>query len=412
MKSPHRLLALSALLVGCSSAASEPDTSQTGNTHADTSQDDDTASGAESPASGDSGDAEGAESIDEAAADADDALGAEEMATEAAPGGDQPGGNSESGDGTGADGEAASEPTPEMITQDSEDGAASAGAEPAAGSEPAAESEPAAGSEPTVVDATPATQPDEPAPEDGPLEQGDTPTSSVPELERYWLAGGAIGNCIDNQQYLRFLPMGRVEYIIDDKDACIPQEEWATTVVGGTYTLQGRTLEYALEDGATTRFNIGLGDSSGTPLLYHHVYLPLDDGTWRSEHYFERRNVDGELERLQHVLVDLSFSEDITAGATDECRVTISFSIERIDEAPELVEYAGTADDLPCTLGESALGREIQIESLDFSEHPSWVPANLATVLPGSRLLFDASEPEFLFAMWYSGEEGVPERLE
>ncbi len=397
------------MLLGCSSAATEPDTSQTGNTHADAdvSQDEGTSSDAESPASGDTGDAEGAESIDEAAADADDALGADEMAPQAADVGsplgasDDPAGDGESGDGTGADGEAASEPTPDMVTQGSEEGAGSAETQPAT-----------EGSEPVAADDTPATQPDEPTPADVPLGQGDAPGMSVPELERYWLAGGAIGNCIDNQQYLRFLPMGRVEYIIDDKDACIPQEEWATTVVGGTYTLEGRTLEYALEDGATTRFDIGLGESSGTPLLYHHVYLPLDDVTWRSEHYFERRNVDGEIERLQHVLVDLSFSEDITVGATEECRVTISFSVERIDEAPEVVEYTGTADDLPCTLGESALGREIQIESLDFSEHPSWVPANLSTVLPGSRLLFDASEPEFLFAMWYSGEEGVPERLE
>ena len=247
--------------------------------------------------------------------------------------------------------------------------------------------------------------------------RADTEPDPVSELasllEGYWLTGGGDGDCMSVAIYLHFVSATELEHLFADTDACRPSDNWGTTITPGTYRLEGRTLTYELDGGSLERFDLGVGKISTTTVMYHDVFLPVDETSWRGTKISERFDDQGELEYRNEVVVDLRFAAPVPVDGSGSCTAEIDFDLAQFDAAREPgatdEAFTGSFGAVPCEYAPSAQGQRIDFDSLAWSELPFWVQTNLQKVLTGSRLWLDPAQPDFLFGSWYIKEAGEPD---
>ncbi len=248
------------------------------------------------------------------------------------------------------------------------------------------------------------------------------PTGHSPDLLGYWRTGSEVGNCIDIQSFLRFLPDGQAESIVVDADACYPEQHGKQTS-RVSYSLDGRTLTLT-DAGSVQRFNIATSSSESGRTLYRPVFVALDPLTWSSSVLAETYE-GGVMTKRSLVSVDLAFKSAVGAATPSACAADAAYSIESYQlrdadgvarPAGERLQTAsGSLSSIYCRSVPTGNTREIAARMPGSVD--AWAAVLLQSVLPRdvdglARLLLNAKQPDYLYTSpGLTGVDALPADL-
>lgn len=258
------------------------------------------------------------------------------------------------------------------------------------------------------------------SPELPPEGSGSAPAGHSPDVLGYWRTGSEVGNCINIQSFLRFLPDGQAESIVVDADACYPEQHGKQTA-RASYSLDGHTLTLT-DAGSVQRFNVATSSGESGRALYRPVFVALDPLTWSSSVLTETYE-GGVVTQRSLVSVELAFKSAVGAAALSDCNAVAAYSIERYQlrdaegvarPAGERLQTAsGSLSSIYCRSVPTGNTREIAARmpaSVD-----AWVAVLLQSVLPRdvdglARLWLNAEQPDYLYTSpGLTGVDALPE---
>jgi hypothetical protein len=280
----------------------------------------------------------------------------------------------------------------------------------------------ACGEDGTVLRQVPpgGTSPDSP---DAGMDSGATPASGSPaqgdagaappsglagELLGYWLTDSYLGDCLDFEDYIHFLPGGIGEQIRFDQNACY-YDERGTFITPASYVLDGHLLTW-MAPGSLQRFNVGVGtQTDGKRLLGHHAYLRLGPSRWRSTSQDESYDAEGTLRRSTST-VDLVLDAPLPDSGARDVQAYVDVTLETFDRSQAVDQRTRVQrwqQDLTAHLG-PVYGEQVLLLSWP-SDVP--VPSPLPPSLPFTHYDFDSAlyqlrlvlppdDPDLLLLAW------------
>ena len=250
--------------------------------------------------------------------------------------------------------------------------------------------------------------------------------SLVDALAGYWSTGGAFGDCLDSQTFLRFLPDGVAESILIDANACSADRR-GTFIANRSYSLAGRTLTLdgpvpsATPDGWSVRESLAVAVGVGTdaqPILLPNVLEAVDETTWRSRYVIEYRDASAVLTSRREVAIELAFGAPLPATGAGACQVIMRFTVQSyqtldvyglpLAEADRTTTYSDQFDTLGCQYGPSDRGQQLTMQGMAYDQLPGWVATNIQSTFK-SPLWLGLDEPVYLFMNnGYRKADGLP----
>jgi len=258
-------------------------------------------------------------------------------------------------------------------------------------------------------------------PSGGPA-QGDAdaapPSGLAGELMGYWLTDLYIGNCLQSEEYIHFLPGGIGEQVLLDQNACY-YDKRGTFITPASYVLDGHLLTWRAP-GLLQRFNVGVGtQSDGKRWLGHHAYVRLGPSRWRSTSQEESYDAEGTLWRSTST-VDLLLDAPLPDSGESDVQAYVDVTLEIFDRSQAVDQRTRVQrwqQDLTAHLG-PLYGEQVLLLSWP-SDVP--VPSPLPPSLPlmrydldnplyQLRLVLPPDDPELLLLAWsrWSEHEAPP----
>lgn len=250
--------------------------------------------------------------------------------------------------------------------------------------------------------------------------QGDAgaapPSGLAGELLGYWLTNSYLGDCLDFEEYIRFLPDGIGEQIRFDQDACY-YDRRGTFITPASYVLDGHLLTW-MAPGSLQRFNVGVGTQvDGKRLLGHHAYVRLGPSRWRSTSQEESYDAEGTLWRSTS-MVDLVLDVPLPDSGERDVQAYVDVTVETFDRSQAVDQRTRVQrwqQDLTAHLG-PLYGEQVLLLTWP-SDVP--VPSPVPPSLPFTRYDFDSplyqlrlvlppDDPELLMAWSRWSEHDAP----